>query len=170
MFSLKATRKRHGSAHPASLLFDALSDPLLYVYIPAVEPASPEELASRFARLERSSGTDERWLNWVMVDREEKSPVGTLQATVMPNGDTHIAYVVLPPRWRHGFGSEGVSWMLSHLDEVEDVSRFVALIDTRNVASIALIERLRFSRVARIENADHFGGCASHEYRYERAP
>ena len=65
----------------ASLLFDALGDSRLYTYIPAVEPVSVKALASRFARLERGSETDERWLNWVMVDREARSPVGTLQAT-----------------------------------------------------------------------------------------
>jgi len=60
--------------------------------------------------------------------------------------------------------------MLSRVGELEEASRFVALIDTRNAASIALVERLHFSRVARVENADYFGGCASHEYRYERGP
>jgi hypothetical protein len=42
-----------------------------------------------------------------------------------------------------------------------------AEIDTRNVASIALVESLGFSRVAFEKGADHFKGSSSDEYRYE---
>jgi L-amino acid N-acyltransferase YncA len=40
-------------------------------------------------------------------------------------------------------------------------------IDTRNVASIALVESLGFERVAFHKDADHFKGSSSGEYRYE---
>jgi ribosomal-protein-alanine N-acetyltransferase len=47
------------------------------------------------------------------------------------------------------------------------VSRVAAEIDTRNTASIHLVEALGFARVATTPGADFFKGAASDEYRYE---
>jgi [ribosomal protein S5]-alanine N-acetyltransferase len=43
----------------------------------------------------------------------------------------------------------------------------VAKMDTRNFASIALVEALGFERVGTTIEADHFKGSVSDEHRYE---
>ncbi|KFL91992.1 hypothetical protein AmDm5_0433 [Acetobacter malorum] len=46
-----------------------------------------------------------------------------------------------------------------------------AFVDTRNIGSVSLLEKLGFSRKKTIENADFFKGNQSDEYEYvlERA-
>ena len=57
--------------------------------------------------------------------------------------------------------------MLALLFADYKVSRVAAEIDTRNVASIHLVEALGFTRVAMAPNADFFKGTVSDEYRYD---
>ena len=48
------------------------------------------------------------------------------------------------------------------------VTRFVAQVDTRNVASQRLLASLGFALVRRIDEADFFKGARSDEFEYER--
>lgn len=58
--------------------------------------------------------------------------------------------------------------MLDHVAGAAGMTIAKALVDTRNNASIRLLERLAFSRMRLIENADHFKGARSDEYEYAR--
>jgi ribosomal-protein-alanine N-acetyltransferase len=57
--------------------------------------------------------------------------------------------------------------LLEHLFQDYRVGIVAAEIDTRNAASIALVENLGFERVGFQKDADHFKGSTSDEYRYE---
>ena len=74
---------------------------------------------------------------------------------------------MFPPFWKQGYAREGCQRILDLLFEDYQIHLIVAEIDTRNVASIALIESLGFQRVATKLNADFLKGSTSHEYRYE---
>jgi [ribosomal protein S5]-alanine N-acetyltransferase len=87
--------------------------------------------------------------------------------TVYPNRTAELAYLIFPPFWRHGFATEACTRVLAHLVADYQVRRVAAAIDTRNVASIRLVERLGFTRVALTPQADYFKGAYSDEYRYE---
>lgn len=56
-----------------------------------------------------------------------------------------VAYVFFPPHWRQSYATEGLRWMIEHLRATYDITLAQADIDTRNAASIALIERLGFT-------------------------
>jgi [ribosomal protein S5]-alanine N-acetyltransferase len=99
--------------------------------------------------------------------RGEDRYVGTLQATVFPDATASLAYLVFPPFWRQGYAREGCKGNLSLQFEDYYVHTVSAEIDTRNTASITLIESLGFQRVATRLYADCFKGSPSHEYRYE---
>ena len=58
--------------------------------------------------------------------------------------------------------------MLAHLFDDHRVSVVAAEIDTRNDASMRLVEALGFVCVATTLDVDYFKGATSHEYRYER--
>jgi RimJ/RimL family protein N-acetyltransferase len=129
----------------ANLLFEPLRDPRLYEFIPDDPPASLDALARRFEHLASGGRGDETWRNWIMFSQGD--PVGTLQATIYPaDRRALIAYVVFAFAWRRGFATEGVAWMLDQL-RGEDVLVAEALIDTRNAASIGVVEKLGFRRV-----------------------
>ena len=158
----------------APLLFEGLADERLHRFIPTDAPASVEALERRYRKLSsrRSPDGSEVWLNYAMRLREEgtlpnASYVGMLEATVFPNRSAYIAYTVFVPFWRQGYAREGCARMLRHLLEDYRVRVVVAEMDTRNAASISLVEALGFERVGTTLGADHFKGSVSDEHRYE---
>ena len=56
--------------------------------------------------------------------------------------------------------------MLHYLFDVHSLPSVYAEIDTRNIASIRLVESLGLSRVATTREADFFKGASSDEYKY----
>jgi [ribosomal protein S5]-alanine N-acetyltransferase len=156
------------SAH-AVRLYAGLKDERLYEFIPQNPPASLQALEDRYQDLSsrRSPDNREAWLNWALRARRSGDYVGVLEATVHENLTAAIAYMVFVPFQGRGLAAEACSRLLAHLFEDYRVSVVAAEIDTRNVASIALVESLGFERVAFHKDADYFKGSSSDEYRYE---
>lgn len=155
-------------AHAAGL-YELLLDRRLYDFVPQDPPATRQALEDRYRRLSarRSPDGSEAWLNWAVRERATGGYVGTLEATVNGDRTAAIAYAVFVPYQRRGFAAEGCERVLAHLFGDYGVSAVVAEIDTRNAASMALVESLGFGRVSLRENADHFKGASSDEYGYE---
>ena len=153
----------------ALALYEPLQSVALYEYIPLNPPASLEALANRYQWLSsrRSPDEQEAWLNWAMRERRENKYVGTLEATVYPDVTASLAYIVFPVFWRQGYAREGCGRILDLLCKDYQIHTVSAQIDTRNTASITLIESLGFQRVATTLDADFFKGATSPEYRYE---
>jgi ribosomal-protein-alanine N-acetyltransferase len=153
----------------ATALFEALQAPALYTYIPQDPPSSLEALMARYAALasRRSPDGQEDWLNWALRQRKTGIYVGTVQATVRADHTALLAYMIFPAFWRQSYARESCARVLAHLFEDYYVGRVAAEIDTRNTASLRLVEALGFTRVATAPGADFFKGAASDEYRYE---
>jgi [ribosomal protein S5]-alanine N-acetyltransferase len=150
-------------------LYELFQDERLYEFIPQNPPASPQALEARYVALSsrRSPDGREAWLNWALRERLSGEYAGVLEATVHENLTATIAYMTFVPYQGRGLAAEACSRLLAHLFEDYRVSVVAAEIDTRNIASIALIEFLGFERVAFHKDADHFKGSSSDEYRYE---
>lgn len=153
----------------AAAIYEQLLDQRLYQFIPTDPPTSLQVLETRYRALSSRLSPDkqEAWLNWV-VRLRNGDYVGTLEATVYPNHSAAIAYLIFPPFWRQGYAKEGCFRLLAHLLQDYEVNVVIAEVDTRNVASIGLIEALGFERVSTKTNADFFKGAVSHEHRYKR--
>lgn len=155
----------------AQVLYEPLQAVELYRFIPRDPPPSLARLSARYAALATRHSPDgqELWLNWALRLREAGvgAYVGTVEVTVYPNRTAALAYSVFPPFWRSGYATEACRRVLAHLVADYQVSRVGAEIDTRNTASIRLVERLGFTRVAMTPRADYFKGEYSDEYRYE---
>lgn len=153
----------------AQALYAALQAHELYQFIPRDPPPSLDALAARYTFLATCHSPDvqELWLNWVLRQRETDVYAGTVEASVYPDHTAALAYQVFPPYWHQGFATEACECVLAHLVAEYRVSRVFAEIDTRNAASIQLVERLGFTRVALTPRADYFKGAYSDEYRYE---
>lgn len=156
----------------ADELFEPLQDDRLYTFIPQDPPRSREHLEVRYRKLalRRSPDGTEVWLNWVARLRSAAQAVGTFEATICPERQALLAYMIFRPFQRQGYAEEECRRVIERLSQAYGVGVFAAEIDTRNRASIALVERLGFSRVAERRNADFFKGARSDEYRYELAP
>ena len=134
----------------AEKLYPLLGDAALYTYIPQEPPASLAEVEARYRRLaaRRSPEGDEVWLNWAARLRETGEYVGTFQATVRADGTALIAYMIFVPFQQRGLAREGCAAVLAELAGAWGVRTVVAEIDTRNAASVALVESLGFARAA----------------------
>lgn len=148
-----------------------LSDPRVHRFIPSEPPTDEAALTRRLERLEsrRSPDGREYWLNWVVFRGD--AAIGTVQATVQPTDrSAAVAYIFHPEVWGHGYAADAMHALIEHLHQSLGVTRISANIDTRNIASQRLVERLGFRRVGEIEAADAFKGAVSDEYVYEWMP
>lgn len=152
----------------AAELFAILSDPRLYEFIPQDPPQTLAVLAARFQRLETriSPSGDEIWLNWVVRSKSEKKCLGRVQATIRQDGSALIAYEIGTAFWGQGYAVEACGRVIQALFADYQADQIVADVDTRNLASIRLLERLGFQLSAHRPNADFFKGSISHEFIY----
>jgi ribosomal-protein-alanine N-acetyltransferase len=147
-------------------LLEPLGDARLYTHIPQEPPASLQALRERLAWLSarRSPQGDELWLNWVMRDAHSSTYIGRVQATVRGDAPTTIAYEVFPAFWQQGYATEACIRMIRWLIDDLHIEHFSAEVDSLNTASLRLLERLGFRRVALRAAADHFKGRSSDEW------
>jgi [ribosomal protein S5]-alanine N-acetyltransferase len=153
----------------APVLYESMQEERLYRFIPQDPLETLEALTDRydFLSARRSPDGREAWLNWAVRERGSGDYAGTLETTVYLDATAIIAYMVFVPFQRRGFAAEACERLLEHLFEDYRVNMVAAEIDTRNAASIALVESLGFERVGFQKDADHFKGATSDEYRYE---
>ena len=152
----------------AALLFTLLSDARLYEFVPQDPPATEAMLEARYRWLEKRVSPDGRegWLNWAVVAKEDGACLGTSQATLREDGTALIAYELGSAHWGKGYATEACSRVLAFLFETCAIRSVLARVDTRNGASIRLLERLGFERIGFHPGADTFKGSVSDEYEY----
>jgi [ribosomal protein S5]-alanine N-acetyltransferase len=153
----------------APVLYELMQEERFHRFIPQDPPPSLEALTDRydFLSARRSPDGREAWLNWAVREKHSGGYVGTLEATVEVDPLAFIAYMVFGPYQRRGFAAEACGRLLEHLFDGYRAGVVAAEIDTRNAASIALVESLGFERAGFQKDADHFKGSTSDEYRYE---
>jgi ribosomal-protein-alanine N-acetyltransferase len=156
----------------AERLFDCLQAPELYTFIPHDAPESLQVLTARYMRWSARQSADgsEMWLNYAIYHPQLHKYVGTVQATVLRSGETHLAYEVFPMYWRRRYARTACVALIRHVFACyEQVGTVSALLDTRNEASWRLLESIGFRRTNTIVAADWFKGASSDEYVYEMA-
>ncbi len=139
---------RRTRSDDAAAMFEALSDPLMYEFIPRSAPATVADVELRFLRVMHETAPDrlDRWLNWTVWLCETGTGIGTIEATVKPGHRVEIGYLFDPRVWRRGYGREAVGAMIEHL-RTQGATSFEASIDIRNIASKALATALGFTHV-----------------------
>lgn len=132
----------------AGALWDVLRDPAIYTWIDRPPPESLHALAQRFARISQSMapGRAEQWLNWTVWTRADAQAVGIVEATVTPAKVAHVAYMFAPQVWGKGYAREAMQAALVAMSQ-SGATAFEAVIDNRNARSLALVQRLGFTRV-----------------------
>ena len=151
----------------ATELFELLSDDRMYIFVPQEPPATLAALTRRFALLEtrRSPDGSEDWLNWAVRSQADGVCVGCIQVTIRRDGRAQLAYELGLPYWGRGFSTEACGCVIEALF-ADGISEVWAELDTRNLASMRLLERLGFRRGTLRRNADFFKGSESHEWTY----
>jgi len=88
-------------------------------------------------------------LRTLLCRADDDAILGALNANEIVRGAFHstfVGYWIGAPHARQGFMSEGLALLLRHLFETEELHRVEANIRPENLASIALVRRLGFSR------------------------
>lgn len=153
----------------AGALFPILRESAIYRYIPDHPPTSRDDLKERFRRYCEgpSPGQNEEWFNWLVALKDQGLSVGTLQATIFERTrSASIAYLFGPAFWKQGLATEAVSALICWLLLDKKVLSVTADIDTRNEASIKLVQRLGFRLTRVTPQADFFKGSSSDEYSF----
>jgi len=168
VFETERLRLEPLRATHAPEMFAFLSDSRLYEFIPRDPPSDLASLVERFQRLEtrRSPKGDEIWLNWVVRSKANNQCLGRVEVTLRQDASAYLAYEIEVASWGHGFATEACGRVIEALFGEFGVTRIVAEVDTRNIASIRLLERLGFQRGALRKNADFFKGSSSDEFTY----
>ena len=153
----------------ARLAFEILNDDRLYTYIPKKAPTLKElEIQYTFWENRESPDGAEYWLNWVIFLQTTRQLVGTVQIGIhRQKKEGAIAYMVGERFQSKGYGTEVVHALLAHCKNHYGVQRFKAWIDTRNVASIRLVQKVGMKQIECVEKADHFDGEDSDEYIFQ---
>lgn len=133
------------AAH-AREMFAVLSDPAIYEF-ENDPPVSEHWLHERYRRLESRGPKDgaEKWLNWI-IRVPTGEAVGFVQATVLHDGTSLVAYELNSHYWRQGIGSSAVLAMLAELQAQYGVQKCVAILKARNYRSLSLLLKLGFSQ------------------------
>jgi RimJ/RimL family protein N-acetyltransferase len=120
-------------------------------------PTSLAELIARYERISQRHSPDKReiWLNWVIINRQSGAYLGYVQSTLMVNeGWAYIAYHVFATYQRKGVAKQCVSMLIDFLFNHYKLSHVDALIDSRNLASIRLMESLQLKKINELKDAD----------------
>lgn len=151
---LEPLAERHASA-----LFDVIAEPALYAYIDHGPPASVDHLRRVYRRLQQRRSDDGRelWLNWVLFGPEAPlhRPLGYVQASVLEDGRSWVAYVLGRDAWGRGYAREAVWAMLQHLFGPLQVRQAMAQLEQANARSRAVVQGLGFRRATGIDLAGH---------------
>jgi RimJ/RimL family protein N-acetyltransferase len=127
----------------AKLLFPNLRDPQLYEFLDSEPPKSIAILETQYRRWEprRSPDGKQAWLNWAGRLRGGDY-IGWFQATGYDNGRADLAYLVFAAHQRHGYAAESCRAIVDYLSTEHGVRTIRTTIDSKNMASIALAQKL----------------------------
>ncbi|MDQ6826727.1 MAG: GNAT family N-acetyltransferase [Candidatus Eremiobacteraeota bacterium] len=154
----------------ADIVYAALNDDEMWRFFPALRPANLKALRERYQRFARGyphSDGKELWENWIVFLKRNGEPIGATQATIGPATQAYIAYGIHRAHWRKGYAAEAARAVIDHLQLEHGIRTVFAEMNTKNYASVGLIESLGFRRVQMRERVDSGNGLIGDEYLYE---
>lgn len=149
-------------------MFGVLDDPSLYHYMASEIPTSLARLRERYRALSQGVSPDDSqlWLNWIVSRREDRTPIGYVQATIpLDLGYALMGWTIGRAAQGHGYARESVRAVCSHLTH-NGVAEVRATIDVRNAPSISVAENVGFVRKATALSEDVLDGIRGTDYHY----
>lgn len=139
----------------ATPMADVLGDERMYEFTGG-HPPTVDELWARYERLAVGHSADgsELWFNWIVRLADEATPVGVMQATVVPDSSrADVAWEIGVPWQGRRFAVEAagavVAWLIA-----EGVGVVRALVHPHNAASARVAERAGLVRTPEFEEGE----------------
>lgn len=140
-------------------LLPTLSDPAQCLYLTRPEFGSHEELHGWL--------TDPAWpgMTWIAEDTTGAVAGRFVAHTAHEEGVEEIGYIVCSERQGEGVASECTRALIAHRFE-SGARKLTAEVDTRNAASVRLLEKFGFTREAHLREHEttHIGLCDVYFY------
>jgi ribosomal-protein-alanine N-acetyltransferase len=154
----------------ADELFEPFQDESMYRFITERPPESVEWSRRDFKLLAAgpADNSEEVWLNWAIRDKASASYLGTVQATLFSDGLLWLGYKLAPAYWNRGVATRSVKWLVSELNGRYPNCPIHASVDTRNLASIRVLEKVGFQLIG--QEAAEIDGLASEDFIYKIKP
>lgn len=113
-------------------------------------------------------GTRGKWYQFAIAERQSDRLLGDCALLVKEDDpeQAEIGYTLARQSQGQGYGSEAVARLLDYVFGTLRLHRVVAHVDTRNAASIALLERLAFRREGHFRESFWLKGRWIDEYLY----
>jgi RimJ/RimL family protein N-acetyltransferase len=132
-------------------LFPVLDDPALHRFIGG-DPRTARELARWIEKI-GTPPAGERWINWVVLRRDDGEVVGTVQATLVGE-EASIAWVTGTEFQGHGYAKEAAARMVEWLRAESGVTRLQAEIHPDHLASQAVARSLGLEPTDEIDDGE----------------
>ncbi|MBB4571260.1 GNAT family N-acetyltransferase [Rhizobium leucaenae] len=142
--------------------------PAVYRYL-YCDPPSPEEIRERFdASLNTRLSEDGDILRCAVVRREDDALLGqvSLKLTSRAGLQAEVGYIFNPAYVGKGYATEAAEAMITLGFDRFGFHRIFARLDTKNIGSIGVVERLGLRREAHLIENDRFDGVWGDEYVY----
>jgi RimJ/RimL family protein N-acetyltransferase len=128
-------------------------DAMVTRYIPWTVRDRQETADALALKLQQVTAEVGGWLTLAVEHREAKQVIGEV---LLKRGDDHaeIGYVIASEFQGAGYASEAVAALLAEASADLSVRRFTAVVDTRNKASLRLLEKFGFAVMGEAEPGD----------------
>lgn len=154
----------------AEVFADYRTDPRVYAYQSEGWESFNTEKAIKFIEELDSiePGSKDTWFQIGIELKETGELIGdcgihTLSEDLM---QAEIGYTIAPKFQKKGYGIEAVAGVVGFIFEKMDMHRITATVDTRNLASALLLEKLGFRREGHFIKNIWFRGEYADEYQY----
>lgn len=133
------------SDQDAAQMFKAMSDERIYENIREIPPRTPSELAIRYeSRPDAIGRTVLNYSVWV-----DDKVIGLAQAVIEPDSaSASVGYKTSPKSWGAGIGTSLLGNLLTTVAREYGISIFRAEVDSKNIASIKILEKNGFIQIA----------------------
>ncbi|QND49058.1 GNAT family N-acetyltransferase [Rhizobium lusitanum] len=142
--------------------------PVIYRFLYR-DPPSAEALRERFdASLNSHFSEDGGSLRWAVLRREDGVLLGevSLKLTDKAALQAEVGYTFNPAYAGKGYATEAVRAVIDLSFGTFGLHRIFARLDTQNIASVGVVERLGLRREAHLVENDRFNGVWGDEYIY----
>lgn len=132
------------------------------------EPTTDEKARAFLStQSEQGLGPERQWLQIAVTRIDTKQLIGDFGLCVADSrrGIVEMGFTVSRPFQRKGYATEAARGILSVLFDANEIQMVVAVTDTRNAASISLLQRLGFALTK--TNAAMFHGTPCTEHTFE---
>lgn len=132
------------------------------------EPTTDEEaLTFLTEQSDQELGPEGQWLQVAVTRLDTQVLIGDVGLCVAdsPNGVVKIGFTIARAHQQNGYATEAVRALLSQLFEHHVIQSVVAVTDTRNTASISLLQRMGFLLAGTNEAMFRGAPCTEHTFQ-----